>query len=182
MLSASPLPSPSNLPVPVPVPLPSPSRSHVPFRLSKNNLHPAFPEARALVIDNAKAKQDWVPPLRFEHQRFKVYESAGAFVSLAHELISDLPSGNATLSDQLRRASISICLNIAEGAGEFRPREKARFCRMARRSATECAAILDILRRLNAVSDGDLRPGEQLLLEIVSVLTGLIKRLDAGKG
>ena len=103
-------------------------------------------------------------------------------MTLAHELTSALPSGNATLSDQLRRASISICLNIAEGAGEFRSREKARFYRIARRSATECAAILDILRRLNAVADGDLSPGEQILLEIVSMLTGLIKSLDTGKG
>ncbi len=122
------------------------------------------------------------PPLRFDHQRFKVYESAGVFVTLAHELIRALPSGNATLSDQLRRASISVCLNIAEGAGEFRSREKARFYRIARRSATECAAILDILRRLNAVADRDLSQGEQILHEIVSMLTGLIKSLDTGKG
>ncbi len=83
-----------------------------------------------------------MPVQQFEHQRFKVYESAAVFVSLAHELIGALPPGNATLSDQLRRASISVCLNIAEGAGEFRSSEKARFYRIARRSATECAAIL----------------------------------------
>ncbi len=130
----------------------------------------------------ARSKNTGVPPLQFEHQRFKVYESAGVFVTVAHELISTLPPGNATLSDQLRRASISVCLNIAEGAGEFRSREKARFYRIARRSATECAAILDILRRLNAVADRDLSPGEQILFEIVSMLTGLIKRLDTGKG
>ena len=123
-----------------------------------------------------------MPVQQFEHQRFKVYESAAVFVSLAHELIGALPPGNATLSDQLRRASISVCLNIAEGAGEFRSREKARFHRIARRSATECAAILDILRRLNAVADEDLGPGEQILLEIVSMLTGLIKSLDCRKG
>ncbi len=89
----------------------------------------------------ARSKKTGVPPLEFEHQRFKVYESAGVFVTRAHELSSPLPPGNATLSDPLRRASISVCLNSAEGAGEFRSREKARFYRIARRSATECAAI-----------------------------------------
>ena len=123
-----------------------------------------------------------VRPLQFEHRRFKVYESAGVFIKLAHELASALPPGNATLSDQLRRASISVCLNIAEGAGEFRPLEKARFYRIARRSATECAAILDILQCLDVVADRDLGPGEQILLEIVSMLTGLIKSLEVGKG
>jgi four helix bundle protein len=44
-------------------------------------------------------------------------------------------------------------LNIAEGAGEFSPSEKARFYRMARRSATECAAILHVCRRLALVEE-----------------------------
>jgi four helix bundle protein len=51
-----------------------------------------------------------------------------------------LPWGN-----QLRRATTSICLNIAEGAGEFSAKEKAPFYRIAKRAATECAAILDVV-------------------------------------
>jgi four helix bundle protein len=40
-------------------------------------------------------------------------------------------------------------INIAEGAGEFAPEEQARFYRMARRSATESATILDACRALS---------------------------------
>jgi len=40
-----------------------------------------------------------------------------------------------------------IVLNIAEGAGEFSRADKQRFYRMARRSATESAATLDIIAR-----------------------------------
>ena len=126
--------------------------------------------------DNSQPTQQ-----QFAHQRLRVYESAAGFVKLAHQLANGLPTGNAALSDQLRRASISVCLNIAEGAGEYRPKEKARFYRIARRSATESAAIMDILGRLNAAPDGDLRRATKILFEIASMLTGLVKSLDGRK-
>ena len=73
------------------------------------------------------------------------------------------------------RASSSIALNIAEGAGEFSPKEKARFYRMARRSATECAAILDVCRRLALLGEDAHLASRELLLRIVSMLVSLIK-------
>ena len=75
---------------------------------------------------------------------------------LAHDIGERLPRGRAFLSDQLHRAAVSIPLNIAEGAGEFSQGEKARFYRIARRSATECAAILDVCGRLNLADSGSL--------------------------
>ncbi|HKJ92261.1 MAG TPA: four helix bundle protein, partial [Longimicrobiales bacterium] len=51
--------------------------------------------------------------------------------------------------DHLRTAALSIGLYIAEGAGEFRPREKARFYRMALRSAHECRAVYDAVDELD---------------------------------
>jgi four helix bundle protein len=48
----------------------------------------------------------------------------------------------------LVRAAPSIPLNIAEEAGEFAGREKACFYRIAGRSATESAAIRNVLARL----------------------------------
>src|SRR5262245_9043291 len=79
----------------------------------------------------------------FPHERLDVYRVAVQFESVARTIADELESGSP-LIDQLLRAAISIPLNIAEGAGEFRPREKARFYRMALRSAAECAAILDL--------------------------------------
>ncbi len=114
----------------------------------------------------------------FAHQGLRVYESAAGFVEQAQQLVNGLLSGNAVLSDQLCRASISVCLNIAEGAGAYRPKEKVRFYRIARRSETECAAIMDILRRLHAAANDDLQWAEKRLSEIVSMLTGLLKGLD----
>ena len=67
------------------------------------------------------------------------------FAALSFKIIETLPRGNAELSDQLRRASISVPLNIAEGAGKTSDRERSRYHAIARGSAMECAALMDLL-------------------------------------
>jgi four helix bundle protein len=117
----------------------------------------------------------------FGHERLKVYHSAIQFVGEVSSLISQMPTGHFSLSQQLYRASISIPLNIAEGAGEFSRRDKARFYRMALRSATECAAILDVCRELGLAKPTAIKQGRQLLSQIVAMLTSMAKRFS-GKG
>ncbi len=107
------------------------------------------------------------------------------FTSRVSDLGNSLPRGCAFLAEQLRRAATSICLNIAEGSGEFSLGEKARFYRMARRSATECAAILDIaeLWENRAACDEKglkaIRDGNNLLLRIVSMLVKMARRCES---
>jgi four helix bundle protein len=119
----------------------------------------------------------------FEHERLDVYRAAIDFLVVADEIATGLPRGRGYLVDQLRRAATSIPLNIAEGAGEFSPGDKARFYRMARRSATECAAILDASRALNLADSQLLSNGRALLLRVVAMLTAMVLRLnDPGSG
>jgi four helix bundle protein len=92
-----------------------------------------------------------------------------------------LPKGRAYLADQLRRASLSI-LNIAEGAGEYAPADKGRCYRMARRSATESAAILDACKNLALADLGRLTAGRELLLRAVAMLTGMVLRMLPDSG
>lgn len=117
----------------------------------------------------------------FDHERLDVYGAAIDFVVLANDVVERLPRGRAYLADQLQRAATSVVLNIAEGAGEFSPPEKARFYRMAKRSATECAAVLDVVQRLELVAPLSLGAGRDLLLRIVSMLTKMV-RLDSASG
>ena len=74
-------------------------------------------------------------------------------VALSQEVVELLSKGRAGLRNQLERAAISIPLNIAEGAGEYSRGDKSRFYRIARRSATKCAAILEVVSVLNLVAD-----------------------------
>lgn len=117
----------------------------------------------------------------FDHERMEVYRVALAFVRSASAIRSGLAAGRSALADQLDRASISIPLNIAEGAGELARREKARFYRMARRSATECAAILDVARELRLTPEEQLREGREQLQTIVAMLVALGKRVEGFK-
>lgn len=47
-------------------------------------------------------------------------------------------------SNQLKRASFSVSLNLSEGNARFTRKEKIRFYRIAFASAKECKAILDL--------------------------------------
>ena len=113
---------------------------------------------------------------QFDHEKLDVYQAAIEFVAKADNIVENLPRGRAYLANQLQRASTSVPLNSAEGAGEFSPNEKARFYRIAKRSATESAAVLDVCRKLPLVADETYQSGRDLLLRIVSMLIPLIRR------
>ncbi len=97
----------------------------------------------------------------------------------APAIVGALPPGHGELADPLRRASTSIPLNIAEGAGEYSRADKARFYRIARRSATESAAIIDVGRRLGACAPELYAPAREMLVRIVSML---VKRARLRRG
>jgi four helix bundle protein len=111
-----------------------------------------------------------------DHEKLTVYQTAIKFVIIADEIIDHLPRGRAYLSDQLQRAALSIPLNIAEGAGEYAVDEKARFYRMAKRSATECAGVLDVCQRLGLVEEKRYLTGRELLIGIVSMLIKIAQK------
>lgn len=111
-----------------------------------------------------------------DHEKLNVYQAAIEFVIHAEEVIQHLPRGKTYLKDQLQRAALSISLNIAEGAGEYAVDEKARFYRMAKRSATECAGVLDVCQRLRFVEESRYLKGRELLIGIVSMLIKMIQR------
>ena len=81
------------------------------------------------------------------HERLDVYGVALAFLELVEPLLGKLPRTKGQLGDQLGRASESIVLRIAEGAGaEWRSADQKRYFRNARGSALECASCLDVCR------------------------------------
>lgn len=100
-------------------------------------------------------------------------------VALEFQLVSArlLPKAHPVLRDQLERASVSIVLNIAEGAGRRSRRDKARFYTMARGSAMECAAVLDVLYLRGLADAADYRRGHALLVRVVQMLSKLQARL-----
>src|SRR3990170_5950733 len=111
-----------------------------------------------------------------DHEKLDVYHVAVEFVIVADGIVDHLQRGRGYLSDQLQRAALSISLNIAEGAGEYSIDEKARFYRMAKRSATECAGILDVCQRLQLLEEKRYVLGRELFIRIVSMLIKMAQK------
>jgi four helix bundle protein len=113
----------------------------------------------------------------FDHEKLDVYREAIAFCSWTGELLNSI-SARAAAKDQLDRASTSIPLNIAEGNGKFSVKDRARFLEVARGSALECAAALDVLvaRKLAASDQVDM--AKEHLVRIVQMLMGMLRRFS----
>ena len=105
----------------------------------------------------------------FHFRTLDVYRCAVAFLPKAYAM-AELLEGE--MASQLRRAALSINLNIAEGTGRF-DRDQRRFLVTARGSALECAAVLDAMIALE-IQAPQAMEGDALLVRIVSMLTKMI--------
>ena len=111
---------------------------------------------------------------QFDHEKLNVYQTAITFVVWASDLLTAHPK-NMAVHNQLDRASTSIPLNIAEGNGKYTSADRCRFFDTARGSALECAACLDVMVAKTIIGGSVAAEGKGLLLEIVSMLVGLIR-------
>ena len=112
-------------------------------------------------------------------ERLEVFQLAADLVAEVQLLNLSLGRGTARLKDQLHRASISVLLNIAEGAGEFSPAEKAHFYRIALRSTTECVGCFVVITRLKWLDPEKFADAREYAYRIVSMLTKLIHSVEA---
>ena len=105
------------------------------------------------------------------------------FVSWADQLVDGTLDGKrGSVVKQLERASTSIPLNVAEGNGKRSRKDRCRYLDMARGSALESAACLDVFVARNALTAADVAAGEDLLrriVEMLSKLTATLLRQDA---
>ena len=116
----------------------------------------------------------------FDHKKLKVYQEAIRFVAWADELLVLLPKSIA-VHKQLDRASTSVPLNIAEGNGKNTSPDRCNFFDIARGSALECAACLDVLVAKKQIEGTLANEGKAVLVEIVSMLVGLIRSNSADR-
>ena len=110
----------------------------------------------------------------FDHEKLQVYLDSLAFITWLEALLQTVPK-SFSARDQLDRASTSIALNLAEGNGKFTSPDRCRFFDIARGSALECAAALDVLVAKKICTPEQVQPGKEQLKRIVSMLVGLIK-------
>jgi four helix bundle protein len=109
----------------------------------------------------------------FAFQDLDVYRWAIRFLQLASTLSDQAYNGHVEVYEQLQRAALTIPISIAKGndKGPLGERHARGHFRAARRSAIECAAIVDSLEALNAISPEDLTMARDILERIVSSLS-----------
>ena len=100
---------------------------------------------------------------------------APEYLVAADAMIEAFPRGRSHLADQLTRASTSIVLNLAEGAGKFSKPDKRRYYLTAIGSTTECAAILDVGVRLGLVGPEIHAENKAVLERVAAMLVKLAR-------
>ena len=80
--------------------------------------------------------------------------------------------------DQLRRASLSISLNLAEGSGRYHSRDKKNFYYISRGSLFECIPILTILRKESIIPEDQYTQIYNESQILAKMLTKLIQSVD----
>ena len=113
-----------------------------------------------------------------DHERLDVYHLALDFLVFSNGVIEGLPRGRSHLADQFTRASTSVVLNLAEGAGKLSKPDKRRYYLTARGSATESAALLDVCLRLKLLDEPVHKAGKEMVVRIVSMLIRLAQACE----
>ncbi len=111
----------------------------------------------------------------FNFEQFPVYKLALEFARDVDTVLSQTNIAKTSrVADQLIRASLSISLNIAEGAGRFHKADKKNFYIIARGSVFECVAIFDLLQIKGLISKEQKKQYYSRLEELSKMLSGLI--------
>jgi four helix bundle protein len=117
-----------------------------------------------------------------DFRQLAVWQKSHELTVLLYEVTSSFPREEVYgLTAQIRRAASSIPANIAEGCGTDGDMELARYCRIARASASELEYHVLLARDLRLLSaEVCLQIGERVV-EVKRMLTGLIQKMAADR-
>jgi len=113
---------------------------------------------------------------KLSHKKLDVCQRSIEFLAVALQLLESVPKGNAMIIDQLKRASTSVPLNIAEAAGYPSEAKRAHHYQVARGSALECGAALNVGQILKVGNLSLIPKGKELLVSVVSMLSKMCRR------
>ena len=136
-----------------------------------DELHSVFYFALTLTLTLFKKKN------MFDFEKLEVYKKAKIFNAGIRQFLKEAKL-DPTTNDQLRRASFSIVLNLAEGSGRFSKADRRNFFVIARSSIFECVAILDVLKDENALEITKYNAFYQQAEELSKIIFAMIKNLS----
>ena len=109
----------------------------------------------------------------FGFERLRVWQAALEALEQANAIAARIERPFGELKDQLRRASLSVICNLAEGVGKDGS-DQRRFFRIARGSAYEAAGLIIAAHRFALVGDAQYRAARAPLVAVAAMLTRLL--------
>ncbi|MBR4229269.1 MAG: four helix bundle protein [Bacteroidales bacterium] len=110
----------------------------------------------------------------FGYRKLIAYQKGKEVVKRTYQLLKKFPAEERyAMCDQLRRASVSITSNIAEGINRFSAKDKAHFVEMAYGSL-EVSSQFEIAEELGYISSEDRLSMDMLVEEEARLLSGLL--------
>ena len=115
--------------------------------------------------------------LNLAHKKLEVWKKSLILVSEVYKLTQSFPREEQFgLTSQLRRASVSVISNIAEGFARSSEIETKRFLEIARSSLVEVDTQIEIAIKLNYLNEKDIIDLTESSNHIFAMLTKLIKK------
>ena len=118
--------------------------------------------------------------MNYSYRKLNVYTYARGLVLETYKLIDKFPQKEMyALSDQLRRAIVSVPSNIAEGLSRSSDKEKSHFLDIAYGSLMEAHCQLEIAADLKYITEEELRNLEKKMDEEATIIAGMRRQMQA---
>ena len=115
-----------------------------------------------------------------DYRKLLVWRKAHELALAVYQVTTTFPVAELYgLTSQLRRASVSVAANIAEGSGRGTQRELARFCRISRGSLNELEYHLLLSKELNYLSDSTWEDAASRIAVLRRMLAGFLSSISA---
>jgi four helix bundle protein len=110
----------------------------------------------------------------FDFEKLDVYRKSKELNKEILKFLKENKPVDSYIKDQLRRASISIVINIAEGSGKFSKADKRNFYTIARGSVYECVSLLELIHEDAVIDQNSFSNFYKKYEELSKMLLGLI--------
>ena len=119
----------------------------------------------------------------FGYRKLVAYQKAKEVVKRTYKLLKKFPAEERyAMCDQLRRASVSITSNIAEGVNRYSVKDKSHFIEMSYGSLMEVSSQMEIAEELGYITSAERLSMDQLIEEVAKLLSGLQKTYKSESG
>ncbi len=113
--------------------------------------------------------------LQLAHTRMEVYKTSYQLSLETYRISKFLPAEERyALVSQIRRAALSVHLNIAEGSSRKSLQERKRYYEISRGSVIEIDSALDVIVGLKYLNIDQLRTMGEVIVKTFKLLSGLI--------